>query len=55
MAHIDGVPYRRLASLYDISQTKAYRQVESEMDQLPDNTYLSANTCKVDPFVKTFF
>lgn len=45
MAHVDGVPYRKLASLYDISQTKAYRQVEAEMDQLPDNTYLSANSC----------
>jgi len=45
MAHIDGVSYRKLASLYDISQAKAYRQVEAEMDQLPDNTYLSANSC----------
>jgi len=35
-AHIDGVPYRKLASLYNISQAKAYRQVEAEMDQLPD-------------------
>lgn len=42
---MDGVPYRKLASLYDISHAKAYRQVEAEMDQLPENTYLSAHYC----------
>lgn len=45
MAHIDGVPYRKLASLYGISQAKAYRKVEAEMNQLPTNVYLSANYC----------
>ena len=45
MAHIDGVPYRKLANLYGISQAKAYRQVKAEMNRLPENTYLSAKYC----------
>lgn len=45
VSHIDGVPFRKLASLHEISQAKAYRQVEAEMDQLPENTYLSATYC----------
>jgi ribosomal protein L37AE/L43A len=45
VSHIDGVPFRKLASLYEISQAKAYRQVEAEMDLLPENTYLSATYC----------
>ena len=44
-AHMDGVPFRKLANLYGISQGKAYSQVEDEMNQLPENTYLSANFC----------
>lgn len=44
-SHIDGVPFRKLASLYDISQTKIYRQVEEEMNRLPENSYLSATYC----------
>jgi hypothetical protein len=43
--HIDGVPFRKLASLYGVSQAKIYRQVEKEMDQLPENTYISATCC----------
>jgi len=42
---MDGVPFRKLANLYGISQGKAFGQVESEMDQLPENTYLSATYC----------
>ena len=45
VAHMDGVPFRRLAVQNGISQAKAYRQVESEMDQLPENTYLSKEYC----------
>ncbi len=45
VSHMDGMPFRKLASLYGISQTTAYRQVEEEMNQLPENTYLSATYC----------
>jgi len=34
-----------MASLYEISHAKSYRKVEAEMDQLPENTYLSAHYC----------
>ena len=42
---MDGVPFRKLADLYGISQGKAFSQVESEMDQLAENTYLSKTLC----------
>jgi hypothetical protein len=42
---MDGVPFRKLADLYGISQGKAFSQVEEEMNQLPENTYLSATYC----------
>jgi hypothetical protein len=42
---MDGLPFRKLANLHDISQAKAFAQVETEMDQLPENTYLSATYC----------
>jgi len=42
---MDGVPFRKLADLYGISQGKAFSQVESEMDQLAENTYLSKTFC----------
>jgi transposase-like protein len=42
---MDGVPFRKLADLYDISQGKAFSQVEEEMNQLPENTHLSATCC----------
>lgn len=45
VSHMDGLPFRKLASLYRISQGKAFSQVEAEMDQLPENTYLSATYC----------
>lgn len=44
-SHIDGIPFRKLANLYGISQGKAFGQVEEEMNQLPENTYLSATCC----------
>jgi len=44
-AHMDGVPFRKLANLYDSSPAKVYRQIIEEMDQLLENTYLSANSC----------
>jgi len=44
-SHVDGIPFRKLAALHDVSQSKVYRQVEAEMDQLPENTYLSATYC----------
>lgn len=43
--HIDGVPHRKMASLYGISHTSSYRKIEAEMDLLPENTYLSAHYC----------
>jgi hypothetical protein len=45
VAHIDGSPFRKLAAQNGISQAKVYRQVENEMNQLPENTYLSATYC----------
>ena len=45
VSHIDGVPFRKLAALHGISQSKVYRQVETEMNQLPENTYLSVTYC----------
>jgi hypothetical protein len=45
ISHLDGVPFRKLAVQNGISQAKAYRQIEAEMNQLPDNTYLSATYC----------
>jgi len=39
------VPFRKLAALSGCSHAKVYRQVESEMDQLPENTYLSCHYC----------
>jgi len=42
---MDGIPFRKLANLYGISQGKAFSQIEAEMDQLPENTYLSATYC----------
>lgn len=44
-SHMDGVSFRKLADLYSVSQGKAYSQVENEMNQLPENTYLSATYC----------
>jgi hypothetical protein len=44
-SHMDGVPFRKLADLNGISTAKAFSQVEAEMNQLPENTYLSANFC----------
>ena len=40
-SHIDGIPFRKLADLHGMSQGKAFAQVESEMNSLPENTYLS--------------
>ena len=45
VSHIDGSPFRKLAAQNGISQAKVYRQVENEMNQLPENTYLSATYC----------
>jgi len=45
VSHLDGVSFRKLAVQNGISQAKAYRQVESEMDQLPENTFLSKEYC----------
>jgi hypothetical protein len=42
---MDGVPFRKLADLYGISQAKAFSQVEEEMNQLPENSYLSVTYC----------
>ena len=45
ISHIDGVPFRKLADLNNYSPAKVYREIEDEMDQLPDNTYLSLKYC----------
>ena len=44
-SHMDGIPFRKLANLFDSSPAKVFNQVKAEMDQLPENTYLSANFC----------
>ena len=43
--HIDGISFRSLADEYDISPAKAIRIVEEEMNNLPDNTWLTAKYC----------
>lgn len=42
---MDGIPFRKLADLNGISPAEAYSRVKAEMNQLPDNTYLSAKYC----------
>lgn len=43
--HIDGVPFRKLADQYGSSPAKVFRQVEDEMNKLPENTWLSKEYC----------
>lgn len=45
IAHIDGLPLRKLADQNKISPAKAFRQVLCELNGLPENTYVSANFC----------
>jgi len=45
IAHIDGVPIRKLADENNLSPAQIYRKISTEMDSLPDNTWLSANYC----------
>ncbi len=39
------MPHRKLANQYNLSVGQVYRQVEKEMNQLPENSWLSANWC----------
>jgi transposase-like protein len=43
--YIDGVPFRKLADHHDSSPAKVFRQVEEEMEGLPENTWLSREFC----------
>lgn len=45
IAHIDGVPLRKLADENDLSPAQTYARVTTEMDDLPDNTWLTAKYC----------
>ncbi len=40
--HVDGVPFRKLADQAGLSVAQVYRKVKEEMDQLPENTWLSS-------------
>lgn len=40
--HIDGVPFRKLADQHGLSPAKVYQQVRQEMDELPENTWVSS-------------
>lgn len=42
---MDGEPYRPLGNELGLSGAQTYRRVIAEMDQLPDNTWLSATYC----------
>jgi hypothetical protein len=42
---VDGVPFRKLADEYGLSPTKTFRKIEKEMNQLPENSWLSATYC----------
>lgn len=43
--HIDGVPIRKLADERKLSPAQTYEKIISEMDLLPDNTWLTAKHC----------
>lgn len=42
---MDGASFRALGNEYDISPAKGYRQVLSEMDTLPENSWLTKEYC----------
>jgi hypothetical protein len=42
---VDGVPFRKLADEYSLSPAKTFRKIEKEMNQLPENSWLSATYC----------
>ena len=45
MPYIDGEPYRPLGNELRLSGVQTYRRVVAELNQLPDNTWLSATYC----------
>jgi hypothetical protein len=45
IAHVDGVPLRKLADEQGMSTGAVYRQIQREFDQLPDNNQLTIDYC----------
>lgn len=45
LPYIDGEPYRPLGNELGLSPSQTYARVVQELDQLPDNTWLSATYC----------
>ena len=45
VSHVDGLPFRKLADQYGLSHPEVYSRVETEMDLIIENTYLSATYC----------
>ncbi len=43
---MDGVPFRKLADQYSMSPTAVYRTVVEELNQLPTNSWISAEYCQ---------
>ena len=43
--HIDGVPFRKLADENNVSPAKVFLQTKEEMNNLPNNTWLTLNYC----------
>lgn len=46
IAHIDGLPFRKIANQYDLSPIQIYRQVEKEMNLLPPNEWITGRFCE---------
>ncbi|HBY73925.1 MAG TPA: hypothetical protein DEG44_04525 [Candidatus Kerfeldbacteria bacterium] len=45
LPYIDGEPYRPLGNELELSGVQTYRRVIAELNQLPDNTWLSHHYC----------
>lgn len=45
VAHIDGVPLRKLADENSLSTAQTYARIVAETNSLPDNTWLTAKYC----------
>lgn len=43
--HLDGIPFRKLGNEYGLSPAQVYKRVKKEMDNLPNNTWLTAKYC----------
>src|SRR3989338_3682961 len=43
--HIDGIPFRKLADEYSMSHAQMYERVKQEMNNLPDNNWITLKYC----------